>query len=310
MLKRYLAGVVMSGLLLAATPTFAWTFDNYSHTTTTNSSGGIEHLFSVDITDSTDCAEQTYTVQAFTWPGDLPLGYPIEREDFLLPPTYLPSGTGTLSGQYSSPREVMVSDIRITCLYTEPSLGWTRWDTQAVGHSSFLMLRSTPISLNEGGTGAVGPFATGSVMFISNGRFTSDANLAWNDSANQLTVQKLLVNDGLEITHLKGIGSTPSIATGSCLGGGSVSIRGTDTAGEVTLTTGILPLLGGTCATVTFASSYGSAPFVSLTAANGLGAAGIDLMYVTSTANTFQLVSSNVALAPLSVYRWNYHVIE
>lgn len=310
MSKRYFVSVVTSGLLLIATPAFAWTFENYSHATTTNAAGGIEHLFSVDITDSTDCAEQTYTIQAFTWPGDLPLGYPIEREDFLLPPTHLPSGTGTLSGQYASPREVMVSDIRITCLYTEPALGWTRWDTQAVGYPSFLMSRSTPISLAEGGTGSAGPFTTGSVMFISNGRFTADSSLSWDESTNQLTVQKLAVNDGLEIAHLKGIGSTPGIATGSCLGGGSVSIRGTDTAGQVTLTTGVLPILGGTCATVTFASSYGSAPFVSISPANGLGAAAIDLMYVTSTVSTFQLVSSNVALAPLSVYRWNYHVIE
>lgn len=112
--------------------------------------------------------------------------------------------------------------------------------------------------------------------------------------------------------HLIGTGSAPTIAAGAGDGtGGTVAISGTDTAGEVTFTTGTLPTVNAVIATITFASSYGASPRVILwpseANASGLGF----LPYVTGSTTTFTVSNAvSVGLLGSTTYKYNYHVIQ
>lgn len=108
---------------------------------------------------------------------------------------------------------------------------------------------------------------------------------------------------------VKGSGSTPAIAAGSKLGsGGSVAIVGTDTAGEITISTGSGQLTNGSFADITFATAYATAPYVILYPANEVGTANNIYFNVTATTTGF---SFNVGSFTITVVsgKWNYHVI-
>ena len=77
----------------------------------------------------------------------------------------------------------------------------------------------------------------------------------------------------LNFTHAIGKSSTPSITAGSGAGTSpTISIVGTDVAGEITIITGSSPASASVVATITFSSSYGSAPYVVFSPSNQITA--------------------------------------
>jgi hypothetical protein len=172
----------------------------------------------------------------------------------------------------------------------------------------------------NGGTGITNSLTQGSIVFADVGGALSQDNshLFWDDANNRLGVgtstptSELDVNGLVTAKRLKSSGVDPSISTGSCAGsGGSVSIDGTDMAGQITLDTGTAPAGSATCFTVTFTSPYASVPRVVFSPANsGAGLMGaIAAVYATSATSTFSL-NSTLGLAGSTVYKWNYYVIE
>lgn len=103
-------------------------------------------------------------------------------------------------------------------------------------------------------------------------------------------------------------GVIPTIAAGGGMGTGpsvSFTAGSTDTAGEVSITTGTGGGITGAMLTVTFASFFSSAPFVVISPANA-NAEGKG--YVTSGSSTFT-ISTGATLAASTTYTFTYRVI-
>ncbi len=180
---------------------------------------------------------------------------------------------------------------------------------------------STPLSPAQGGTGTSTVFTQGSLVFAgTSGNFgQNNAGLFWDNANSRLGIgstspaSKLEVNGTIAGIHLKGVGATPGIAAGAGAGTSpTISVRGTDIAGEITLTTGTLPSLSATVLTLTFASSYNTSPFISLVPANALTAllSGATMVFPTVGASTISLTSGATALTAATTYKWHYMVIE
>jgi hypothetical protein len=124
-------------------------------------------------------------------------------------------------------------------------------------------------------------------------------------AAGNLAVKTATINGTLTVNgHIITGGSTPTIAAGTGAGTGpTVSISGNDTSGTITITTGTSPT-AGTLATVTFGSTYGSAPRVTFTPDNG--SAATVQYYAGSTTSTLTLDSNN-APAASTTYTYFYH---
>lgn len=120
----------------------------------------------------------------------------------------------------------------------------------------------------------------------------------------------------LSVPQIKGSGSTPSIAGGA--GAGStptVSITGTDMAGEITVTTDTDPTTSSVFCTVTFATAFGTAPYVVFSPSNDNAALLIRTtdggLYVNSTTTTFTLNTNSSTPPSVEVeYKFHYHVIQ
>ena len=93
--------------------------------------------------------------------------------------------------------------------------------------------------------------------------------------------------------------------------GATATISGSDTKGQITLTTGSGAWAIGVQATVTFARNYISAPIVVLTAADADAAVAWDAhdVYVTSTTTTFS-INFGVAEAAGVEMVFNYICLE
>ncbi len=114
------------------------------------------------------------------------------------------------------------------------------------------------------------------------------------------------------VPHLVGNSSTPSIAAGAGAGTSpTIGIVGTDLAGQITLTSGLVPSAASVIFTVTFNTAYAAAPNVvfSPANANAAGLNGVTAVYVTSTTTTFVFDSGATGITAALVFVWNYHVI-
>jgi hypothetical protein len=112
--------------------------------------------------------------------------------------------------------------------------------------------------------------------------------------------------------HFKGSSTTPGIAAGAGAGTGpTIALVGTDTAGKITLTSGTLPAISAVILTVTFASAYGTTPYVVFSPGNGAAASlsALSAIYVTATTTTFVFNSDTTAITAATQYIWTYHVI-
>ena len=149
---------------------------------------------------------------------------------------------------------------------------------------------------------------SGRVPFVTtNGRLTDDADFTF--ATDTLTVSKT------RTTRIKGTSSAPSIAGGSGAGASpTVSITGTDLAGEITVTTDADPTTSAVFCTVTFTSAFGTAPYVVFAPSNDNSANAYrngEPLYVNSSTTTFTLNTNSVASPQGSTeYKYTYQVIE
>lgn len=119
--------------------------------------------------------------------------------------------------------------------------------------------------------------------------------------------------------HVVGGGSAPTIAAGTGAGTSptvSVGSGSTDLAGYVNVTTGTLPTLSGTVATITFNTAYTAAPHcIMINAANGNSAilSGASMVFVNQagiTTTTFAITAGTTALIGATAYQFFYQVIQ
>lgn len=177
----------------------------------------------------------------------------------------------------------------------------------------------SPLALGSGGT-ATTSFAAGGALFSDGSKLTQDvSNFFWDNSSKRLGIATSSPSNALEVNgviaglHLKGVGGTPSVSAGAGAGSSpTISVRGTDIAGEITLTTGTLPTLSATVLTLTFASAYGSTPFISVVPANAVTAllSGATMVFPTISTGALSLTSGLTALTAATTYKWDYIVIQ
>lgn len=126
----------------------------------------------------------------------------------------------------------------------------------------------------------------------------SNLTVAGTISAGSLTagtvaVQNITISGPLTISHLVTRGLPPTISAGSLLGGGTVSISGNDTAGQVNIntggSTGQTVGAGNVLATITFRAAYGATVHVLLSPTSQ--AASLNPVYVNRNGASFQVVA-------------------
>lgn len=183
---------------------------------------------------------------------------------------------------------------------------------------------------------AAGGAATLTAAFTTVQGVSATANL-WNTTATAvnfagagttiaigaITGSTTINNITTAIRHLDGITAAPGIAAG--VGAGTtptvtMGTNSTDIAGILNITTGTTPTgTNAIVATITFASAYVTAPFVTLTPANRNAQAltGATVVLVPAagqtngvTTTTFVIESGATALAASTAYIWYYHVIQ
>lgn len=117
----------------------------------------------------------------------------------------------------------------------------------------------------------------------------------------------------LKLGQILGGSGTPAIAGGTGAGTSpTVNVVGSNSAGQVTVTTGTTPTASGPVITITFANSfaYPAAPYPILEPGNAAAAAltGTSAVFVTSTTTTFVINAGTAALAAATQYIWYYNV--
>jgi len=152
---------------------------------------------------------------------------------------------------------------------------------------------AVPTSLNVSG-------ATTLTTLTVTGNATVQGNLTVTGTAN---FQNIVING-----HIKTGGTTPLITAGAATGtGASVSIEGNDTAGTITITTGVSGLSADTLAKLVFNKTYGSTPRVIISPTNA--AAATFSTYLNSD-NTSFLIKATQAPGASTTYTYNYYVVE
>jgi len=128
-----------------------------------------------------------------------------------------------------------------------------------------------------------------------------------------LNLELLEINDIIsKFNRIISSGSTPSITASAGAGTGpTVSISGTDTSGEITITTGIAPVVNSPIANINFATSYPAVPKAILWPSEGNASALGFLPYVTSDTASFTINNAvSLGLLGTTTYKYNYHVIQ
>ena len=125
------------------------------------------------------------------------------------------------------------------------------------------------------------------------------ASFAGQISAPSLSVDKLILNQDLQINrHIDAGGATPVASRGGAVGGsGTVSVSGTDTAGTVSINFGP-GSTAGVIATITFANNFSQTPHVVITPV-GSSCAGLNY-YVNRTTGGFSINTTNAGGAGTS----------
>lgn len=127
-------------------------------------------------------------------------------------------------------------------------------------------------------------------------------------SAPQITVTSLNINGDLVINHhIDTGGSIPSAKSDATLGsGGTVSISGNDTAGNVVINSGT-NVTPGCMATISFASAFNKTPYVEITPV-GSSAGGL-AYYVIKTNTSFSICDSTAPPANSS-FGFDFFVVD
>ena len=119
------------------------------------------------------------------------------------------------------------------------------------------------------------------------------ASFAGQISAPSLSVERLILNQDLQINrHIDAGGPTPVASRGSAVGGaGTVSVSGTDTAGTVSINFGP-GSAAGIIASINFANNFSQTPHVVITPV-GSSCANLNY-YVNRTTGGFSIGTTNV----------------
>lgn len=121
-----------------------------------------------------------------------------------------------------------------------------------------------------------------------------------------------------KVRHMSSFTNTPSISGGTGAGTSpTISISGTDLAGNITVSTGTSCATSSVVATITFSEAYASAPScIILQPANEVTKAltpNAKIVYVNQssvTTTTFDITSGSTALSDGIIYKWYYMVIQ
>ena len=139
---------------------------------------------------------------------------------------------------------------------------------------------------------------------------SSNTLLSKLDSLGNLTVQSAEIKVDLTLDgHFLTTGTTPTALIGVAAGtGGSsgVTIRGDDTLGTVTITTGTNPSSSGVLATVTFSKPFGVGVTPQVVLSPTSSSASNSQYYVSGITNTGFQISVNAVPAAASTYTYSF----
>jgi cytoskeletal protein CcmA (bactofilin family) len=127
-------------------------------------------------------------------------------------------------------------------------------------------------------------------------------------SAPQITTSSLQLTGDLVLAHhITSIGTVPTRTYGNALGsGGTASVSGSDTAGNVTINTGS-STVAGCFVTINFNAPFSTAPYVNVTPV-GSAAGGISY-YINRTTNSFSICDATTPPAEAS-FGFDYFSID
>lgn len=183
--------------------------------------------------------------------------------------------------------------------------------TDSVG--KILSASLNTVAVGQGGTGdttltAYAPLFGGTTATapVQSGTVGTSGQVLTSNGAGALPTFQAAAGGG-------SVAPLSTIAAGTGAGTSpTVSVVGTDQAGQITVTTGTAPTgTNAIVATITFNLAFGTSPYVVLYPANALTAtlSGISMVFVTSTTTTFVITSGTTALTGSSTYLWNFIVI-
>jgi len=238
---------------------------------------------------------------------------PAMNFDLLQPTSASGSGTIISLGFPAQPQSNYVVGQIVTLTGFTPATYNGDYPVATVGQA-FLTLTGTPTAavtvLGKIGSLISAPLA-GSVEYNGLRLFQTPASLI------RQTVAWLSDFTNATINHLIGGGNAPTIAAGAGAGTGpTITItKATDLSGVITVTTGTLPTLGATIATVTFAIPFTAAPKVILynSGVNSAALSGASMVYVgdaNTTALKFDLTSGGTPLNAATPYTFTYFITQ
>lgn len=145
-------------------------------------------------------------------------------------------------------------------------------------------------NLNVTGNTTFGGTLTVNKLTTVNSNLTVSGNASVGAlSASSIAVRNITISGPLTVSHLVSQGTAPIIAAISPGAGGTVSISGNDTTGQVNINTGTSP--GTALAQITFRAAYGGVVHVQLTPLTS--DAATSGYFVTPTSTGFQVHAAN-----------------
>jgi hypothetical protein len=136
-------------------------------------------------------------------------------------------------------------------------------------------------------------------------------SIANADGSAHFAINQISINaDGVGTPQVIATGSTPTMAPGAGAGTSPTctSITGANMAGVITCTTGTLPTVSSTLATITFFGTLGTAPQgCTLMPRNALTALALTSFYTTApTTTSWTIATTTTVLAAATTYSWSY----
>lgn len=224
--------------------------------------------------------------------------------------TNVPSGSGVVTvtgGVFDSPASLIQNDLN----GNPGSGGFVR---------NYLPVLQAALYVTQGG-GGVGTDGTyiGYDMgfadeFTFNNQDPVGGGFKWFSQGQQ--IMDLTKNGVAKFNHITGqLGGTPTVLRGPGAGGFGASVsmgaNSSDTAMEITLTTGTTPLANDILFTVTFAQVYDAAPKIVFSPSNLAAARDFAVQgYPTPTTGGFTYNSTSAAMTAGLIYTWTFHVIR
>jgi hypothetical protein len=153
---------------------------------------------------------------------------------------------------------------------------------------------------------------SGTVLYLKGGTGTTNILNASDDGGNS---RFLVTSEGVTSTlRLKGISGTTSVTAGGGAGTSpTISVTGTDMAGQISVTTGTSPLSAQIIVGLLYNTTFGAfsgVPYVTLTPTNANAAGQANNIYLDTPSTTGFNIKCISALAASTTYTWNYMVIQ